>query len=542
MGAAKQHTVGKKIFDSFFIMIVVTFIIGLIGYKSSARIERATDVIVSEDLPGIESLLQADRDLQQLLVAERTLMLVQKDTELYGELRADYDENLGQAKERWSDFKKLDLSDEQENIIKKFETAWEKWLITSGKVIDAIDSDNNEERNKALTISIGDANTDFETMRTCIDNLTELTVTKAENGSAAARSTYKRSRNSIYIVTGLGVFFGVFFIILNRRGIVLPLKRAITGINEGADQVSMASGQLSEASQSLAAGASQQAASIEETSSALEEISSMIRQSSENSKLAENLMKETKTVADLANDYMEQMSISMKEISTASQETSNIVKTIDEIAFQTNLLALNAAVEAARAGEAGAGFAVVADEVRSLALRAAEAAKNTANLIEATVRRVDSGADLSETTRKEFAKVTESSKKVAELIGEIAAASDEQAVGIGQIAKSVDEMNTVTQQNAANAEESASSSEEMNAQARMMKSMVADLGTMVGTLNGHAVTISRNESELPSYHDDYEDTNLAKNKIEKMDKNQLQRNIIRAEQVIPLDEDDFEDF
>jgi methyl-accepting chemotaxis protein len=183
---------------------------------------------------------------------------------------------------------------------------------------------------------------------------------------------------------------------------------------------------------------------------------------------------------------MVHLTSSMDEISKASEETSKIIKTIDEIAFQTNLLALNAAVEAARAGEAGAGFAVVADEVRNLAMRAAEAAKNTANLIEGTVKKIKEGSEVVQKTNTEFSEVQTSSAKMGELVGEISAASGEQAQGIEQIRKAVTEMENVVQRNAGNAEESASASEEMSAQAGQMKQFVAELVTMVGGSNGHS--------------------------------------------------------
>jgi methyl-accepting chemotaxis protein len=265
-----------------------------------------------------------------------------------------------------------------------------------------------------------------------------------------------------------------------KHNITKPINRIIVGMNEGAEQVASASGQVSSASQSLAEGSSEQAASIEETSSSLEEMSSMIKQNAENSKQADGLMQESNQTVSQANSSMGDLKSSMEEISKASEETQNVVKTIDEIAFQTNLLALNAAVEAARAGEAGAGFAVVAEEVRNLALRSADAAKNTAELIEGTVKKVKQGSELVNTTGDAFSEVATSSAKVAELVSEIAAASNEQAQGIEQVNIAVTEMDKVTQSNAAGAEESSAASEEMKAQAEEMKGMVNELVAMVG--------------------------------------------------------------
>ncbi len=199
----------------------------------------------------------------------------------------------------------------------------------------------------------------------------------------------------------------------------------------------------------------------------------MTKQNADNANQADNLMKEANQIVERAKGSMGDVIKSMEDISQASEETQKIIKTIDEIAFQTNLLALNAAVEAARAGEAGAGFAVVADEVRNLAMRAAEAAKNTADLIEGTVKRVNAGSDLVTKTNEAFDEVAKSAAKVGELVGEIAAASNEQAKGIEQVNQGMAEMDKVTQQNAANAEESSSASEEMTAQAQELASMLA---------------------------------------------------------------------
>ena len=206
----------------------------------------------------------------------------------------------------------------------------------------------------------------------------------------------------------------------------------------------------------------------------------MTKQNAGNADQADILMAETGSVVDEASHSMTELTESMKEISTASEETAKIIKTIDEIAFQTNLLALNAAVEAARAGETGAGFAVVADEVRNLAMRSADAAKNTANLIEGTVKKIKDGSDTVAKTNEAFGKVASGAKKVGELVGEIAAASKEQAQGVDQINKAIAEMNKVVQKNAANAEESASAAKEMTTQAEQMREFVGELVAVAG--------------------------------------------------------------
>jgi hypothetical protein len=276
--------------------------------------------------------------------------------------------------------------------------------------------------------------------------------------------------------------FLVYFMI--SRLIVKPIKKAIFGLTEESDQILSASSQISSTSQSLAEGAAEQASSLEETSSSLEEMSSMTKQNADNANQAKAMMAETKKIVEKVDSHMGKMAGAIAEITRTSEETGKIIKTIDEIAFQTNLLALNAAVEAARAGEAGAGFAVVADEVRNLALRAAEAARNTNDLIDNTIKAVKQGNELTSATRDAFRENVAVAGKVGQLIDEIAAASQEQAQGIAQINKAVSEMDKVTQQTAASAEESASASEELTAQAEQMKCYVSDLVATIGGQGG----------------------------------------------------------
>jgi len=281
------------------------------------------------------------------------------------------------------------------------------------------------------------------------------------------------------VVTAVAVFFF-------SRSITLPIGHITADLDDASEQVAAASSQVASASQSLAEGASELASALEETSSSLEEMSSMTRQNADNAAQAKSLTAEASQNVAQVGELMNNMATAIQDVTQSSEETGKIIKTIDEIAFQTNLLALNAAVEAARAGEAGAGFAVVADEVRNLAMRSAEAAKNTSNLIENTINTVKRSRDLTQQTRDAFKENMEISGKVGHLIDEVAAASHEQAQGIGQIGKAVAEMDKVVQRTAANAEESASASEEMNAQAMQMKTHVATLETIInGGNNGN---------------------------------------------------------
>ncbi|MBN2514585.1 MAG: chemotaxis protein [Deltaproteobacteria bacterium] len=375
------------------------------------------------------------------------------------------------------------------------------------------------------------------------DKVIEI-ANKIEDG---AKDDMVAAKNSLINLTSVlfaaGIIAGILLAFLIIRSIAKALNRIIAHLTDGADQVAAASGEVSSASQQLAEGAGEQASSLEETSSSLEELASMTRQNADNAQQADALTNEAGKVVNDVNEKLKRMTEAVNEISRNSEETQKIIKTIDEIAFQTNLLALNAAVEAARAGEAGAGFAVVAEEVRNLAMRSAEAAKNTSDLIGNTVNSAKEGARLNAEANEAFKKNAEAVNKISDLVSEIAAASQEQSQGINQINNAVVEMDKVTQQTAANAEESASASEEMSAQAEGMKNLVTDLITLVGgrsngagahkRSNGRkglgnirkALTASREKREtgLPAHP-------------------KARGGVIKPDEIIPMNEEEFKDF
>jgi uncharacterized coiled-coil DUF342 family protein len=290
-------------------------------------------------------------------------------------------------------------------------------------------------------------------------------------------------QKEFYAGVGFFILMGIFSIFaavwILKSNIIKPVNQTIEDLTMNVGHVNSAVQTMTDTSHTLAEGAATQSASLEESSASLNEVSSMTRRNSENSDQADGLMTEVNEVVHNANEAMAKLSTSIEEIRLASEETSHIIKTIDEIAFQTNLLALNAAVEAARAGEAGAGFAVVADEVRNLAMRAADAAKNTATLIDKTVVKVGDGLNYVQGTNEIFQEVDVKSGKAGDIVSEIASASREQAQGIEQISAALDTISEVNQQANCNVQEYADTSEEMSRQAEIMMASVEVLTAVV---------------------------------------------------------------
>lgn len=287
-------------------------------------------------------------------------------------------------------------------------------------------------------------------------------------------------------------------IILSIRNINRTLDSTLYKINETAAQVASGAEQVSNGAQALSQGATEQASSIQELAATINEISQHISNTAENAANANIKTKEISDDMELSNSKMQDLIVAMSNISNSSNEINKIIKTIEDIAFQTNILALNAAVEAARAGMAGKGFAVVADEVRNLASKSAEASKNTAILIENSIKAVEQGANIANDTAEALNSVLAKKNEIATIINKISEASNEQSVSISQITVGIDQISSVVQTNSATAEESAAASQELSGLANILDNLFKKfkLRNELRTPSTETEVLDDNNSEL----------------------------------------------
>lgn len=308
-----------------------------------------------------------------------------------------------------------------------------------------------------------------------------------------AKEIIKTTWGILTIAIGF-IILGIISVIFLANGITSALVRVIVGLADGSEQTAGMASEVANASDRVSQGATEQAASIQETSSLLTDIKTTIKKNADNTGQADKLAKEARSSAEQGDLAMADMKKAMVDINQASEKISKIIKAIEDIAFQTNILALNAAVEAARAGEYGKGFAVVAEEVRNLAKRSAAAAKDTAELIEDSVSKIDRGSEIVDKVGNTLKAIVENSNKVAGIVSEITQASLEQSEGVNQVTSAITQMDQVTQQNATSAEQAASAAQGLSSQASVLKSMIDELEKIVKGSQG-SMTLA--QSKIP---------------------------------------------
>lgn len=469
-------TIGNKISVATAALVLLTVILGAVSIVKIKQMNKGVEHITGESLPKLSSLsimvANAYKSTYYAVssVSADNLQDKSRDEAIVAADLASFDAAVKAYQEH-------DTSPRGHELMAKIVYAHARMYAGWVKVMPLSHAMKNQEAYAMWVSELGSA---VEDRAKAIQDLISYTNTNAVELGTAAASTGDNGLVWGISILSFSVVFGSLLAFFIVRGINSSLTSAVTDLSEGADQISSASGQVSGSSQSLAQGASEQAASLEETSASSAQMASTTRKNSESSQQAAELMRGVSKSVDAANLTLSDMTKSMAEIDASSGKISKIIKVIDEIAFQTNILALNAAVEAARAGEAGLGFAVVADEVRNLAQRSAQAAKDTAVLIEDSILKSTEGGKKLGEVANSIKGITEGAAKVKVLVDEVEASSKEQAQGIEQISKAVAQMDEVTQRSAATAEESASASEQLNAQSQALMAVVAQLQEMVG--------------------------------------------------------------
>lgn len=470
-------SISKKLGAGVGALVLVLMVSGLVAFQQSRAMHGQLDTTLNRTVPQIDLALRTKDAISELRSEQRLLLLSS-----YAQDRAKQQESVraidGQVAEVRGFLDKLAslvVMPEVRTLVAEVKTALDDWDVAQTEVERLADAGKTVE---AFALARDKVSPIGERIETAVGRVVELQQVNLDQAGQESQNSYARITwmNLGMLALSLLVAGAVLYTV---RNISTQLRAATRELNTGAQQVAAASGQVSGASQSLSQGSTTQAAALEETSASMAEMASMTRQNAENSRSAAGMMAASEAQVRDANAALDQMVESMGAIAESSHKVSKIIKTIDEIAFQTNILALNAAVEAARAGEAGMGFAVVADEVRALAQRSAQAAKDTAVLIEESIAKSAEGQQKVQVVTSAIASVTESTAKVRNLIDEVSAASHQQSQGIEQVSQAIAQMEKVTQGTAATAEESAAASEELNAQAEQSMHVVSTLAQLV---------------------------------------------------------------
>lgn len=471
-------TMGKKLTLIVSTTLAITLVLSGAALYSISRMRQSYDEAVDRTARKITLAGRLDALTGDLSTATLEYMMytMTQAPDRASAAQRTFSEKMAQMEQGLAEFRTLIERDEGRRLAPEIESGMATWKAAFGDLTAAVAATKLDEALKISNQRTRPVQEYLNQRTQAILALEQKTLSEQKEQLAALQA--KMTWATILLIL-MSVVVGVLSLVVVLRASA-NLRKIATDLFRNADLVANGSRQVSKASQSLAQSSSEQAASLEETSASTEEINSMTQKNAENARLAADQTGAADAVLKEAGQRLDGMIVSMRDINTSSEKISKIIKVIDEIAFQTNILALNAAVEAARAGEAGMGFAVVADEVRNLAQRCAQAAKDTAELIEESITRSNEGKVKLDQVVESIGRVVKAAAEIKILANEVHVSSQEQARGIEQIAKSVGQMQQVTQSTAANAEESASAGDQMSLQAHQLHDAVRMLRDVVG--------------------------------------------------------------
>ncbi|MGE0040525.1 MAG: methyl-accepting chemotaxis protein [Vicinamibacterales bacterium] len=470
-------SLGRKLYLGVGALVALILLLGGLALVSEGNIKEELDVASKQTARKLDLSLRIRQNAVALRGEQRRVLLAGfgNDRALLAESQKAIADVIALNQTRLDEIKTLLVTEEGKKLVADIEQAVETWHASNAEVERLVAEGRIQD---AWVVARDRSNPLVDKVDEASDRLIQQQDDFLKASIASSDAGYKTTWIATVAILLVGLAVGgivVWFVI----GVVRILRATTSELSQGAEQVTSAAGQVSTGAQSLSQGTTEQAASLEETSASMEEMASMTRQNAQNATRAAELVAGSAQEFTACDGALREMVTSMGQISDSSQKISKIIKTIDEIAFQTNILALNAAVEAARAGEAGMGFAVVADEVRSLAQRSAQAAKDTAGLIEEAVTSASEGDGRLKSLAGSIDRIGAQQSEIKALVDEISSASAQQTQGIDQVTQAVQQMEKVTQTTAATAEESAAASEELSAQAQMTLSAVAALARLV---------------------------------------------------------------
>lgn len=493
-------SVGARLSGGMAIVVSAMVALIVLAMSSFQTEHETTSLIHNNYVPATSALYSADRDLQQALVAERTMLATDPKSDEFNTLLQVHAENIQQAIDRVAKFSELVKDEGVDKINREYQQAATEWQQVTTRIASLAQSAQSSDRQLAHQLSLGEGAVAFEFMRGLLDTMQDHLEGILAEKHATAVADYKSTSTTLIWSVLFVVLGAVGLSIMLLRSITRPLHSVLTSVRQLADgdlsyrarqtrkdefgvlltamdktmdqladtvnnilltseSLTTASSQVSATAQNVSQTTTEQAASVEEISASVEQMSASVDQNADNAKVTDSMASQASEQARDGGKAVLQTVEAMKKIAER-------VSIIDDIAYQTNLLALNAAIEAGRAGQYGKGFAVVADEVRKLAERSRVAAQEIGDVAGSSVEKAERAGEL-------LNEIVPAISKTSDLVQEIAAASVEQSGGLSQISTAMNQMSQITQQNAAASEQLAATSEEMSNQAVHLEQLMA---------------------------------------------------------------------